>query len=287
MIKKITTIITLFILFCIFKKYSLISKSIIYSCNLFLYNIFPSLFPMFIISSLLMNLNFIEYINIFFKKFNRVIFKINSNESYILFISLISGCPSNAKTAKEMYDNKMIDKINIQKILLFSHFSNPLFIIAMIKHKTILVLISHYISNFIIGIITRNLYISDNYYNNKNVITNKKVSVILFESISNALSTLLFILGTIVTFYIITTIINIPFFNIILELSQGINYLSSMNIDLKLKTICLGSLLSFGGICIHFQVYGILNELKLKYIPYLLSRIFQSLITALIIYIFY
>ena len=287
MIKKITTIITLFILFYLFKKYNLISKSIIYSCNLFLNNIFPSLFPMFVISSLLMNLNFIEYINIFFRRINKIVFKINSNESYILFISLISGCPSNAKTAKEMYDNKMIDKINIQKILLFSHFSNPLFIIAMVKHKTILVLISHYISNFIIGIITRNLYISDNNYYNKKVINNKKISVILFESISNALNTLLFILGTIITFYVITSIINIPFFNVILELSQGINYLSSMNINLKLKTILLGALLSFGGICIHFQVYGILNELKLKYIPYLLSRISQALITALIIFIFY
>ena len=287
MIKKITTIITLFILFYLFKKYNLISKSIIYSCNLFLNNIFPSLFPMFVISSLLMNLNFIEYINIFFRRINKIVFKINSNESYILFISIISGCPSNAKTAKEMYDNKMIDKINIQKILLFSHFSNPLFIIAMVKHKTILVLISHYISNFIIGIITRNLYISDNNYYNKKVINNKKISVILFESISNALNTLLFILGTIITFYVITSIINIPFFNVILELSQGINYLSSMNINLKLKTILLGALLSFGGICIHFQVYGILNELKLKYIPYLLSRISQALITALIIFIFY
>lgn len=287
MVKKITIIITLFILFFLFKNYNIINENIVKSCNLFLNNIFPSLFPMFVISSILMNLNFAEYINKFFRKINKRLFKINSNESYILFISMISGCPGNAKTAKEMYDNNLIDKLSIQKIILFSHFSNPLFIIAMIKHKTILVLIAHYVSNFIIGLITRNMYLSYDFSIEKTKIESKKISNILIESISNSINTLLFILGTIVTFYIITSIINIPFFNIILELSQGINYLSLINIDLKLKTIFLGSLLSFGGICIHFQVYGILSDLKIKYTPYFLSRVLHAIITALIIFIFY
>lgn len=285
--KEIILIITLLILCFIFKNYNIINVNIIKACTLFLNNIFPSLFPMFIISSILMNINFAHYINKFFKRINKKLFKINSNESYILFVSIVSGCPSNAKIAKEMYNNNLIDKINIQKILLFSHFSNPLFIISMIKHRTILVLTAHYISNIIIGIITRNMYTSNNYSKKENKIIDKKISIILFESISNSINTLLFILGTIVTFYIITSIINLPFFNIILELSQGLNYISLMNIHLKLKTILLGSLLSFGGLCIHFQVYGILSDLKIKYIPYLLSRISQALITAFIIFIFY
>lgn len=285
--KEIILIITLLILCFIFKNYNIINVNIIKACTLFLNNIFPSLFPMFIISSILMNINFAHYINKFFKRINKLLFKINNNESYILFVSIISGCPSNAKIAKEMYDNKLIDKIHIQKILLFSHFSNPLFVISMVKHRTILVLIAHYISNIIIGIITRNKYISYNCSKKENKIVDKKISIILFESISNSLNTLLFILGTIVTFYIITSIINLPLFNIILELSQGLNYISLMNINLKMKTILLGSLLSFGGLCIHFQVYGILSNLKIKYIPYLLSRISQALITALIIFIFY
>lgn len=287
MIKKIIIVITLFILPLIFKNYNIVNNSIIKSCNLFLNNIFPSLFPMFVISSILMNLDFAEYLNIFFKNINQKLFKISSNESYILFISIISGCPSNAKIAKEMYNKNLINKISIQKILLFSHFSNPLFIIGMVKHKTMLVLISHYISNFIIGIITRNMYITNKIIKNKKNNYNKSFINILFESISNSINTLLFILGTIVTFYIITSLINIPFLNIVLELSQGINYLSLIDINLKLKTILIGSLLSFGGICIHFQVYGILSDLKIKYIPYFLSRVFQSTITALIIFIFY
>lgn len=287
MIKKFLMIITLFILVFIFKDHAIISTNIIKACTLFFNNIFPSLFPMFIISSLLMNLNLANYINIILKKFNSKFFKISKNVSYILFISIIAGCPSNAKTAKEMYEMNLVDKIDIQKILLFSHFSNPLFILGTIKHKSTLILVAHYISNFIIGLFTRNMYLSKNKISKEIKIKDKSFPVILFDSINTSINTLLFILGTIVTFYIISTIINIPFFNIILELSQGINYLNLLDINLKLKTILLGSLLSFGGICIHFQVYGLLSDLKIKYMPYLLSRMAQSLITAGIIFIFY
>ena len=196
--KIIILIITPLILYSILKNYNIVNVNIIKACTLFLNNIFPSLFPMFIISSILINLNFAQYLNSLFKKITRYLFKINNNESYIIFVSIISGCPSNAKCAKEMYDNNLIDKISIQKILLFSHFSNPLFIISMIKQRTFLVLVAHYISNIIIGIITRNMYTSNNYSKKENKIIDKKISIILFESINNSLNTLLFILGTIV-----------------------------------------------------------------------------------------
>ena len=101
------------------------------------------------------------------------------------------------------------------------------------------------------------------------------------------MSTLLFILGTIATFYIITSITNIEFFKLILELTQGMNHIYNLNITTKIKTILFGSLLSFGGFCIHFQVYGILKDININYIKYLLMRIIQSIITALIIFILY
>lgn len=288
MIRNIALFIVLFITFLIFKNYSIVTSNIIDSCELFLTKIFPSLFPMFIISSILINLNLIKYINIIFRKINTVLFKLNENTSYILFMSMLSGFPSNAKIAKEMYDSKLIERNDVQKIILFSHFSNPLFIISMIKHKTFLVLIAHYLSNFIIGIIVRNKYLSKGATINLNN-NNKKLnfSQILTTAINQAMFTLLFILGTIVCFYILTSIIKLPLFNIILELSQGLNYLTTLDINMKLKTILYGCLLSFGGVCIHFQVYGLLSELKIKYLPYFLSRIGHAILTGLIILTFY
>ncbi len=286
MIKKITLLAVLLLTFSLFKNYPLVSVNIIKACDLFLNKIFPSLFPMFIISSMLINLNFIKYVNFFFGKLCIKLFRLNNNTSYIFFMSIISGFPSNAKIAMEMYDMHLIDINDVQKIILFSHFSNPLFIMGMIKDHTLLVLFAHYISNVIIGIIIRNKYISQKVQKEVNP-PNIKLAEALTTSINSAISTLLFILGTIVTFFIISSIINIPFFNVILELSQGLNYLNTLNLSLKLKTLISGFLLSFGGICIHFQVYGILNKLNIRYIPYLFSRLFHALLTVLIIIIFY
>ena len=203
-------------------------------------------------------------------------------------MSMISGFPSNAKIAKEMYDASLIDKNDVQKIILFSHFSNPLFIMSMIKHKTFLVLLAHYLSNFIIGVIVRNKYTSkQKITKTKNKNKNFNISQMLSTSINQTMTTLLFILGTVVCFYILSSIIDLPIFNVILELSQGLNYLNILDMNIKLKTILYGCLLSFGGVCIHFQVYGILSDLKIKYLPYLLSRIFHALLTGFFILIFY
>ena len=259
--------------------------NIIESCNLFIHKVFPSLFTMLFISNILINLNLIKYINIPFKYINKKVFRINSNTSYILLISILTGSGGNAKVIENLYNNKFIIKNDIQKILLFSHFINPFFIINNIKYKTLLVLFSHYLSNIIIGIIFRNKYLSDDEPNIKS--NNKSLINILFDSIENTIHISLFILGTIITFNIISTSINSKVLSSILEFSSGINYIKTLDISIKLKTILYGSILSFGGICRHMQIYGILSKINIKYIPYLIARIIHSVLTALIIYILY
>ena len=281
----ILCIFSLFIIILIVINYKTINFSIINSSNIFFYKIFPSLFVMLLISNILTEINLVNYINIPFKYINKKLFKINSNTSYIFLISILTGTPGNCLTIKNLYENNSITKNDIQKIILFTHFINPFFIINNIKYKTILVLLSHYLSNIIIGIIYRNKYknIDSNYIKSNN----KKISNILFDSIDKSIHTSIFILGTIITFNIISSSFNSKLLNSLLEFSIGINYINSLNISYKVKTILCGGLLSFGGICIHIQVYGILNKINIKYIPYLISRIIHSIITCLIIFILY
>lgn len=281
----ILCIFSLFIIILIVINYKTINFSIINSSNIFFYKIFPSLFVMLLISSILTEINLVNYINIPFKYINKKLFKINSNTSYIFLISILTGTPGNCLTIKNLYENNSITKNDIQKIILFTHFINPFFIINNIKYKTILVLLSHYLSNIIIGIIYRNKYksIDSNYIKSNN----KKISNILFDSIDKSIHTSIFILGTIITFNIISSSFNSKLLNSLLEFSTGVNYINSLNISYKVKTILCGGLLSFGGICIHIQVYGILNKISIKYIPYLISRIIHSIITCLIIFILY
>lgn len=286
MIKSIFFLLFSFIFISLFKNYEIINSNIIKTCTIFLKNIFPSTFPILVISSLFLNLNLYKIIIKLFGKINKKIFNITNSQTFILFMSLFSGFPSSSKLSKEMYEKKLISKTEIQKIILYTHFANPIFILSIVSYHKYLVLVSHFISNIIIALLLKNIY-----KNNNNIIlnnsSNKNITKIFFESITNSINTCMFILGTLITFNILSSIINIPIFNVILELSNGINYINTLEQSIKIKTILIGSLISFGGLCIHLQVYGILSDIKIKYYPYLLSRIFHAIITGILIYIFY
>lgn len=293
-------LILIIMLFCyeLLTKSNDIKTSIIISFDLWKNNLFPYLFPFFIISDLLINFNFIEIINKYFNKYMYKIFKINSASSFIFFMSIISGIPSNAKYINSLIKNKQMDVYEAQKILLFSHFCNPLFILGFIanilgnRKLAILILLVHYSTNIVIGLIFRN------YHPNKNVnINNKKItnnfSKIISNSILNSINTLLLILGVISFFSCITTIINTTLSSQLLksiicgifEITQGINQISLLNISNKLKVSLITFIVSFGGLSSHMQVMSILEDTQIKYIPYFLSRILHGIIASFVIYI--
>ena len=83
----------------------------------------------------------------------------------ILILSIISGFPSNARNTRTLYDKGVITLDEANHILIFSHFSNPLFILTTIAifffnnaKIGIILLISHYLSNLILGILFRNYF---------------------------------------------------------------------------------------------------------------------------------
>lgn len=286
-----------------------VMNSVEFSFSVWKSSIFPSLFPFFIVSEILINYGFVEVVSELFKPLMNKIFKVNGSSAYIFIMSLLSGFPSSAKYVREIYKQGLIDEKEGTKILLFTHFSNPLFILGTIslaflnnKEVGLLILIIHYLSNIIIGLIVRNLYPTKNEKSNFsfqhlfNVVKAKKqksFGQILSNAITNTINTLLLILGTVTIFLIITTIIdnliNITHYyqallNGIIEMTQGLKYVSLLDLPLKLKTIISTMFISFGGISVHIQTISILSDTKIKYFPYLLARIAHALIAGLLIY---
>ena len=56
----------------------------------------------------------------------------------ILILSIISGFPSNARNTRTLYDKGLITLDEANHILIFSHFSNPLFILTTISILSLL-----------------------------------------------------------------------------------------------------------------------------------------------------
>lgn len=303
MIKNILYLFVLiFVLFEMLLNSSAIINSVSFSFNLCINNLFPSLFPFMILSNILIEYGFVIICSELFKPIMNKVFKANEKGAFIYFISLISGSPSNAKFIRELLDKGEINYYEAEKILMFTHFVNPLFVIGTIgnnflnnKKLGVIILISHYIGNIITTILFRNYHVYNNksHLNIKKALENLKVKrtnfiTILTSSIISSINTLLIILGVITTCLVITTIIDLnPIFNGFLEITQGLKYISITNTSLLFKTIITTFLISFGGFSIHAQVYSILNNKNIKYIPYLIFRLIHGITSSIISYLIF
>ena len=312
--KKLTSILIMICL--IICGYEILSESetimnaVSYSFNIWINNVFPSLFPFFVLSEILINYGFIELVGELFKPIFEKLFKINGNASFVFIMSLLSGFPSNAKYTKELFLQNKLNENEASKILMFSHFSNPLFILGTIsvtflkdKKLGLIVMFSHYITNIIIGLLFRNYYpskITNEKFSlkkvilsmhNKRINNNKRFGSIITNSLINTINTLLLILGVITTFLIITTIIdnnfhlsilNKTFISGFLEMTQGLKHVSLLNSSNNFKAILICMIISFGGLSVHTQILSIISDTKIKYKPFLLARIIHLVISALI-----
>ena len=279
----IITISLLFLYFSIINN-KLIITSILSSINLWVTKVFPSLFPMILINNILIDYNLPYYIIKLFKK--------NGLKYYVMILSLFSGSPSNAIIIKELYHNNSINEIDANKLLTYTFFSNPIFLVTMLSllfeiNIVWKIIIISYLSNFIISFIFK-----INPLNLKSL-KNQKHSV--SNSISKTMSTLIMILGTIVFYILLSTFIitlfklnniNSTFIKGFLELTQGLNSLQNININLFLKELISITFISFGGLSIHAQIKSILSDTNLSYKYFLYGRLLSIIISiTLLIFI--
>ena len=287
-----------FIIFIFGNFFVIDLKSIILeSSNIWLYNLVPSMLPFYVISDLLINYGLIDILAFLFKKIINKLFNVSENASFVIFFSMFTGFPSSAKYLKNLLDLNYISIEDANKIIRFTHFSNPLFIINVIGNTIIgnkkigfLILLSHYLSNFIIGFLYRKEQTQK--ITTKRVKNTKTFGSILTTSFINSFDSLLIVLGSLITFKILTSIIfHYLGFNFIisslLEITQGLFALKNLTLNIELKALIAVAMISFGGFCIHTQVYSILSETKISYKNYFFSRILHVIIATTILTLFF
>lgn len=298
-INSLTIIILLaLIIIYVFTNSKNITTAIFESYELFLKNIFPSLFPMFIISYILVEIKIPEVLGNIFKKPFYKLFKTKKEASFVFFMSMLTGFPSSAKYIESLMNKNLIDEKDANKILQFTFFSNPLFIINTVGIMFLnniklgyIILISHITGNIITGLIFRN-YNKKEELKEENIrqsireliikINTTKFFNVLLNAIKDALSTMILIFGILVTFQIIITMM--PKSTIIkglIEMTIGLKY-TSLITNTNLKLILSTFFLSFGGLCIHTQIMNILNKKRVKYLPFLLARIIHGITSSIL-----
>ena len=259
--------------------------------NICLYNLMPTMFFSILFSQILIKLDFYKYVPNFIINIFKRLFNINNNEVIIFLLSIISGYPNNSKL--------LINNKNKNNIIHYTNFVNPIFLIATVGgiylkniKISILILISHYISNIVMGILLKNKNIINN--DKKDEKNNDNFIKIYTSSLKDTIFTLSLIFSNILFFSIILTIftniihVSEPFNSIIcglIEFSSGIYNISSLNINIFLKGLFILIIITFGSFSIHMQIISI-ND-KIKYIKYLFYRILNVFISVIIYIVLY
>lgn len=290
-VKKIDLIIYILIIteLLILNNAPVITSSVQKYALIFIQTIFPSLFPTMLIGNLLIKMGVTRIIPKFLKNIFAKIFNFNETCTIIFILSFIAGSPSNAKFINDYYELGRLSRKQAESLMCVTHFINPLFIIQVIgnhifNNKSIgyFLVLMILIINLIKAVILKNNFIDNNYKNKENY---ENISFIktITPSIKGTIESLLIILGTVITFGTLCTLIvhvfNLnAFFNLIvggiLEMTSGVTNLNIVDISPLLKLYLSYFFINFGGLCIQMQELSMLKKINIKYMKYFMFRIF-------------
>lgn len=285
--------------------------------------VLPSLFPFFIATELLCKTNFAHILGKLFNKFMRPIFNVPGESSIALILGTISGYPIGAKVVCNLKKEKIISKIEAERLIAYTNNSGPLFIIATVgialfNNKKIgyILLISHILASLLVGYCfkfwKKNKYdinFRETTFNSKNSpIKIQEIGELLGNSIKQSVSSLLSICGFIVLFSIILSILETSGFikmftsllyNIgipekvslavitgIIELTNGVSLVSSFfEIYPTFSILITTFLLGFGGFSVLLQVYSIISKEEISIKPYFWGKLLQGFFSVIFTYI--
>lgn len=291
---------------------------------LWAFKVLPSLFPFFIATELLCNTNFTYILGKLLNKFMKPIFNVPGESAIAIILGTISGYPVGAKVVSNLKKQKIISKIEAERLIAYTNNSGPLFIlgtvgIALFGNRKIgfILLISHIIASICVGYCFRywkkdklDINYRETKFNSKfTPIKISDIGEILGDSIKKSITTILSIGGFIVLFSVILSILensgflifiaeilknllNIPteislsFITGIIELTNGVNLTAILPEAYKNISILLTSfLLGFGGISVLLQVYSIIAKENISIKPYFYGKILQGIFSCLFTFI--
>lgn len=312
-----TLLVSLLVLFCILFPEIMISSTK-NGLSLWTTIILPSLFPFLILSNLITKTALPQLFGKLLEPLMKFIFKLPGISALALFLGMIGGYPIGAKVTSDLRLNNSITQSTANRLISFTNNSGPLFITGAIgiglynnSKIGILLLLTHYLSAIIVGILLRfKKDTTDNSTSTNNInfeiITLSKLGTTLNEAIHNAITSILGIGGFIILFSIISAILLetkiiytisntlFPFLDKtasfalisgILEVTNGVNNLAIAKIPLLNKLVFTSILLGFGGFSIHMQTLSILSKTDIKITSYITGKTLQAIISGILTYL--
>lgn len=276
--------------------------------------VFPSLFPFFIASSLLISCGAASAFGRIISPIMRYLFKSSGESGYIMATSMLSGYPMGPRLCSQMHSKGLIDKVQVEHFLSFVNTSGPSFIIGavasgMLNNSSLgaYIAFSHFLGTIFTGMLfsikKEKVLKSDFEKDDFNV---PPLGTMLSEAVNSAMQTQLIIGGFIILFSIIIKLLLISnilqyvagvfsYFGIckdtdlitsvfagIFEITNSCAMLAKTSAPMDIVLPLISAVISFSGLSILMQSYSLLQNTGIKFKTLLMPKIVHAVITFIL-----
>lgn len=124
--------------------------------------IVPSLFPFFVLASLVVDLGLAAYLGRAMEGLMRPLFRVSGSCAAAVALGFIGGYPIGARTTLQLYQQGLCSKIEAERLLAFCNNSGPAFIFGVVGAGVfgdgrvgLLLYITHAVASILVGILFR------------------------------------------------------------------------------------------------------------------------------------
>lgn len=329
---KLKIIVVFYIFTVMLVNPQLVFNSTMFAVDTWWNNVLPALLPFFIVSEFMIRLGIPKCLSIWLEPVMQPLFKLSGASALAVVMGFVSGTPTAAGIVSVLYNEKLCTKNEAERLLAFTNNSGPLYILSAVATGIfqnpsvgIILFLSHYPINFIIGIILGVVY-------GKNTPTHKhdknfliiglnilncykipSIGKMLNDILKKSLSNICLVGGFMVVFGIltatfdatgITNLICKLFTPICLatgintscawamatgfwEMTIGIAILPNSNADMLSMLMSASMILAWNGISVHSQIAAMVADTDLSLKKYRICRLIHSVAAPFAVMLMY
>ena len=282
--------------------------------------IIPSLFPFFVLSTLIMNMGIVRHFGKVLEPIMRPLFNVPGECSAALVLGFVGGYPVGAKSALALYENGNCTKDEAERLLSFCNNSGPAFILGVVgagifsSSKIGFVLyLTHFLASIIVGIIFRSWGKPSGGVRKRpaSSFSTVRFTEAFVDSVKSSVSSTLNICGFVIFFTVFIKMLFLAgiipalsgllgsalahfgfeadlvegLFIGIIELSSGVWTLNGASGQIASTVAMAAFMLGWAGISVHCQVLSFLGGSGLSVKSYILGKFLHGGISAGLVFL--
>ncbi|NDI36746.1 sporulation integral membrane protein YlbJ [Chengkuizengella sediminis] len=124
--------------------------------------LFPALFPFLVVSEILLGIGIVHFFGTLLDPIMRPLFRVPGIGGFVMTMGFASGYPVGARLTSKLWEQKLINQVEGERLVAFTSTSDPIFLIGAVSvgffhdvNLALILAISHYGAGIIVGLLMR------------------------------------------------------------------------------------------------------------------------------------